>query len=127
MGDDIVNGNRGNDEVRGGQGNDEVHGGQDDDQIWGDLGDDSMWGDLGNDIIYGGEGTDRFFFAAGSGRDTIMDFDPGAGERIVLVGRSYTVEQDAGGAAVIVFNADESVTLAGVRRDQFNSDWIISQ
>ncbi len=127
MGNDLVNGNLGNDEVHGGQGNDTVHGGQGNDVLWGELGDDLLSGDMGNDTLFGGVGIDRFFFGIGGGKDVIADFDIAAGERIVQVGHSgYTVDQDGAGNAVIVFSTEDSVTLAGVSKDQVSADWFIT-
>lgn len=127
IGNDFVNGNLGNDTVHGGQDDDTVRGGQGNDELWGDLGNDELWGDLGDDTLVGGEGADRFVFAAGSGRDVITDFNAAAGDRIVLSGiAGYTLSQSASGEAVVVFSADNSVILAGVRQDQVASDWFVA-
>jgi len=49
-------------------GNDSVNGG---------AGNDWLVGNAGNDTLTGGTGDDRFAFTAGSGRDTIRDFNNG--------------------------------------------------
>ena len=63
--------------------------------VFGLAGDDNVYGNGGNDIIdagagldtiWGGEGADSFVFAEGSGRDYIIDFNPG--EDTVLIGSS---------------------------------------
>jgi len=136
QGDDLVNGNngadmvygdRGNDEVRGGQDNDTIFGGQDNDTLWGDLGNDVLSGDMGDDLLIGGAGADLYVFAAGTGRDVILDFDPDGGDRISLGGRTnYTVDQDGFGNAVIVFSADESLTIVGLQRQWVNPGLFVS-
>lgn len=126
MGNDFVNGNLGDDTVRGGQGNDTVRGGQGNDVLFGDLGDDELWGDLGNDTLAGGDGADKYMFASGSGHDTLIDFDPAGGDRIVLTGGlDYSLRTDEAGNAVIVFSNNDDLTLQGVRREQFSVDWIL--
>lgn len=46
-------------------------------QLFGEDGNDVLTGGLGNDIFYGGSGTDKFVFKAGSGSDTIADWQDG--------------------------------------------------
>ncbi|MEO1180217.1 MAG: S8 family serine peptidase, partial [Cyanobacteria bacterium J06636_28] len=95
-GDDILRGDDNNatdggrDRIFGGAGNDRIGGKAGDDQLFGDAGNDSIWGGLGNDVLWGGLGDDiltggngntglsdqdTFVLSAGSGTDTITDFD----------------------------------------------------
>ncbi len=95
-GDDILRGDDNNvvdggrDRIFGGPGNDRIGGKTGDDQLFGDAGNDSIWGGLGNDVLWGGLGDDiltggngntglsdqdTFVLSAGSGTDTITDFD----------------------------------------------------
>ena len=94
-GDDSAHGGDGNDVVRGGAGNDQVYGDAGDDRVIGDHGDDQVFGGagadvllgfygddfllggLGNDVLAGGGGADVYAFAAGDGRDVILDYEAG--------------------------------------------------
>lgn len=64
-GKDVFTGFNGDDVLRGGKGNDTLDGGK---------GADTLDGGKGNDTLKGGGGADTFVFAAGSGKDTILDF-----------------------------------------------------
>lgn len=57
-----------------------------DDNVYGEGGDDIIDAGAGLDTIWGGEGADSFVYAAGSGNDYIIDFNPG--EDKVLIGSS---------------------------------------
>lgn len=99
VGDDQLYGGRGSDTIFGGDGNDTIFGGRGYDEIFGGEGNDSIIagrgqdiidGRAGNDQLYGGLGADTFVFVAGSGQDTIEDFEVGmdmlmlgAGQEIV--------------------------------------------
>ncbi len=92
-GDDTLKGDAGNDTLIGDAGNDRLLGGSDGDVLSGGAGNDVMNGGYGVDTLTGGAGNDTlsgndtgggdagvdfFLFAAGAGRDRIMDFDNGA-------------------------------------------------
>jgi len=110
----------------GGAGSDLYRGLGGDDILFGRAGDDRINGGAGNDIVSGGEGTnvltggagaDRF--RVGEGVDTIVDFNPAAGD--VLVGpdgRAIAVDGSVGTAdgadLVIAFEGGAAVTLIGV-------------
>lgn len=113
-GDDAhVNGNIGADIVHGDAGNDQVFGGQDADQVFGDDGNDSLSGDLGDDVLTGGTGADRFLFRAGSGHDTITDFNSAEGDRIQLSpGQAFTLTS-VGGVAAVDLGGGDVITIAG--------------
>ncbi|HEY0835034.1 MAG TPA: hypothetical protein VGE72_14105 [Azospirillum sp.] len=143
-GDDWMHGGQGGDAVDGGAGNDQVYGGlagdtisgaagadtlfggQGGDLLFGGDGDDVLWGNLGDDALTGGAGADRFAFGGNSGADTVADFDGASGDRIQLAGGlTFTLTTGAGGAAVLDLGTGNTVTLTGVRADQFNSAWVV--
>ena len=126
-GQDLLFGNAGSDVLFGGGGNDTLFGGAGDDALFGDLGNDRLAGDAGNDTLTGGAGADVFVFSTGSGADRIADFNAADGDRINLApGQGYGLAANDAGEAVIVFSDAHTVTLAGVRREQFSTDWFAS-
>jgi Ca2+-binding RTX toxin-like protein len=64
--DNLLSGNSGNNVLNGGNGND---------TLYGNDGNDTLIGGAGNDTLFGGNGADVFVFDAGSGRDSIRDFN----------------------------------------------------
>jgi ABC-type amino acid transport substrate-binding protein/Ca2+-binding RTX toxin-like protein len=117
-GADILQGNYGKDQLQGNDGDDLLEGGDDadtlvggsgKDQLNGQTGDDFLEGGKGNDLLEGGEGNDRlegnedndwllgdgadrFVIALDSGIDTLLDFDPLEGDKIVIDGSSFNIE-----------------------------------
>lgn len=84
LGDDNLQGNNGNDTLYGGQNNDILGGGAGNDYLVGGLGGDQLTGGTGNDSYAGGDGADSFRFGDNSGTDTIYDFNPAAGDTIMI-------------------------------------------
>ncbi|HYD68514.1 hypothetical protein [Azospirillum sp.] len=153
LGDDLLFGGDGDDWMHGGQGGDAVEGGAGNDQLYGGLagdtvsgaagadtlfggqggdallggdGNDVLWGNLGDDTLTGGAGADRFGFGGNSGADVVADFDGAGGDRILLAGGlTYTVQAGTGGVAVLALGTGNTVTLTGVRADQFSSTWVV--
>jgi serralysin len=76
-GNDTLYGEGGNDTIKGDAGNDTLYGGTGNDVLSGGTGNDRLTGGAGNDILAGGAGKDTFIFKAGSGKDTIYDFQAG--------------------------------------------------
>ena len=81
----------GNDVLRGGSGNDKLEGGAGEDELFGGLGKDILNGEMGADRPTGGAGADRFEFRSASystptasGRDLILDFNRGQGDKVDL-------------------------------------------
>lgn len=127
LGNDRVFADIGNDTVYGGKGNDTIHGGQGDDLISGDLGDDQLWGDKDNDILTGAGGADVFCFVLGSGADTVADFNVADGDRLqIAAGLSTSLTANGAGDAVIFISGDDSITLTGVKKEDFSVAWIVT-
>ncbi|MDD2159550.1 type I secretion C-terminal target domain-containing protein [Pseudomonas sp. MIL19] len=77
------------------QGLDTLLGAGGNDLIFGQEGDDVLIGGLGDDVLSGGSGADTFRWLSTdtTGADTILDFNPGEGDKLdltqLLVGESY--------------------------------------
>ncbi|KRR02995.1 glycoside hydrolase family 113 [Bradyrhizobium valentinum] len=80
---DVIHGDAGDDQLKGGpaatrmygdDGNDSLQGGTGNEFLYGGIGNDRLIGSGGNDYLAGGSGNDTFVFAAGSGKDTVADF-----------------------------------------------------
>jgi Ca2+-binding RTX toxin-like protein len=131
-GDDILFGNDGNDLLAGGEGNDALSGGsgndilygnqgsdlllgnEGDDVIFGGAGDDTIFGGQGNDTLSGNAGADRFVFGIQSGIDIVRDFSFAEGDRLDLMGQSFTQGKAADGSVVLTLSGGGTITLAGV-------------
>ncbi len=91
-GNDILLGQRGDDTLDGGDGDDILRGGDGNDLLFGGIGNDVLVGDGGTNTLVGGLGADVFVLQPGlaaralDAADTIADFTPGQGDRIVIVG-----------------------------------------
>lgn len=86
-GNDVIQGLDGNDYLQGDDGSDALFGGNGNDTLLGGAGDDFLIGGAGDDALRGGTGRDTFLFAAASGSDRLVDFDPGQ-DKIVLTSAS---------------------------------------
>uniref|UniRef100_UPI00286AAA94 beta strand repeat-containing protein n=1 Tax=Sphingomonas sp. TaxID=28214 RepID=UPI00286AAA94 len=91
--------------LSGGAGDDVLLAGTGDQTIDGGTGDDLVSGGAGSDVLTGGAGADLFRFEAGYGADIVTDFNPAAGDRIVVRGYS-------GWASIVQQGADVAVTFA---------------
>ncbi|MBR3498299.1 MAG: hypothetical protein IKO05_04825 [Selenomonadaceae bacterium] len=115
-GDDIIYGEEGKDTVRGGDGDDEIFGGSGNDKLFGGEGSDSLWGDKGSDTLTGGADEDYFIYRAGDGKDTILDYEQGLDQIVVLGTDSRTrVESpiiDAAGNATLKIGSGQ-IVVAG--------------
>jgi Ca2+-binding RTX toxin-like protein len=85
-----------NNSIFGNSGNNRIDGGDGNDTIFGGAGNDTIIGGAGNDTLNGGAGADVFEFAAGSGADTITDFNRFEDQIDV---RAYGVDSAADAAA----------------------------
>jgi Ca2+-binding RTX toxin-like protein len=54
------------------------------DTISGGVGNDWLEGGAGDDFLLGGDGADKFVIRSGGGHDVIQDFDPNAGDRMLV-------------------------------------------
>jgi len=78
-------------------------------------------------VLAGNGGADLFAFGAGSGADTVADFDGTAGDRLQILSNANgngigsfpelasAISEDAGGNAMIDLGSGNSITLVGVR------------
>lgn len=124
-GDDTIIGGSGTDRVFGGAGNDLIDTGADNDTVNGGAGYDTITGGAGDDELWGRFNADTFIFAAGFGRDRVMDFDAlNALERIDLSGVTAIADladllanhaRQAGADVVIDDLAGNTITLVGVK------------
>ena len=119
--DDVVYGNFGNDAVFGNNGADRLFGGQEEDTLRGGAGadvlygnddNDHLFGGAGDDVLYGGAGGDLFYFEAGTGNDTVADYDASGGDTLHLVGVTQASAADDGsGNAVVTLSDGGTVTV----------------
>lgn len=155
-GDDVLNGGAGDDSLFGGLGNDTLKGGSGDDRLEGAAGDDSLsggsgddillgglgndalsggsgddWleGGAGDDVLTGGSGNDSFVFAAGFGRDRIVDFS-GSHEDVIAFASDVFADFDTamshatqvGADVVFTVDADTSLALVDVALGSLRAD-----
>ena len=104
---DRLYGEGGDDTLLGGDGRDMLFGDQDEHETLTTAGNDRLEGGLGDDKLHGGDGEDIFVFAAGDGKDTILDFDFEEGDRIHFKGditfNSLKINADGPGNASISY------------------------
>lgn len=81
-------------------------------------------GGAGNDTLTGGAGADTFVVAAGSGLDTVTDFEVG-GDHIDLGGRNWSVSQQGADTLITVAGGD-SMLLTGVQAASIHADSFIN-
>ena len=152
-GDDDLRGDAGRDRVFGDDGDDLLDGGDDDDWLFGGEGDDvllggngfdAMRGHEGNDLLNGGAGADvmrggadadEFVFDVGTGRDKIVDFEPGI-DTISLNGFDLATFQDVLDATTqlsdsVIINFDDAnvdrVRLVGIDKDDLSEgDFVLN-
>jgi hypothetical protein len=110
-GHDRLDGGTGADRLYGGLGRDTLLGGGGDDSLRGDRGQDRLTGGAGDDLLTGGRGADLFIFRRGHGEDRITDFNPGAGDRLLLA-RGLVEADQLTGAAIVAARLERSDTAA---------------
>jgi 3',5'-cyclic AMP phosphodiesterase CpdA/Ca2+-binding RTX toxin-like protein len=132
-GDDAIEGGAGNDVLTGGGGNDGLRGGAGNDQLNGGANNDTLVGGAGNDVLTGGTGADTFTFAAGDGRDMVLDFAAGAeGDDVVELSKDIFADYqalvssgaftDGENGAEIAFDDGSSITFDNVKTEAFVID-----
>lgn len=131
-GNDSIYGGTGHDLIEGGAGNDALRGGAGNDVISGGTGNDRLAGGDGADLLSGGAGKDVFVFNAlsnstvkASGRDTILDFNGKAGDRIDLSGIDANSKAAGNQAFSFVGSDPFSKTAGELRFEKTASDAFI--
>ncbi|MBL0408012.1 hypothetical protein JKG68_29370 [Microvirga aerilata] len=89
-GNNVLRGGTRPDQIYGFGGADTLYGNESNDFLSGGSGNDSLYGGVGNDTIVGGRGADTHYFAVDSGNDLVTDLNPSEGDRIVLLGVTYS-------------------------------------
>lgn len=124
-GRDTLLGGPGHDTLRAGAGDTLLNGGSGNDRLIGGPGNDTLIGGLGNDRLTGGPGADTFIFARNHGRNTITDFTPQEGDRLLLRAGLWQGEldaeavvarfaaPDAAGDVLFLFDGGEELILRG--------------
>jgi Ca2+-binding RTX toxin-like protein len=103
------------------------------DTLYGSNYNDYLNGGSGNDFLVGGAGDDLFVFADGSAQDRVADFSAGAGTQDVLDISAFDFadfaavtaqanDQSGSADVVIQLDANDSVTLLGVRIADLHED-----
>jgi V8-like Glu-specific endopeptidase len=124
-GNDIIWGNQNDDIILAGDGADLIFGGMGNDQVQAGGGNDTLYGNEGNDLLTGGSGADRYVFATGSGVDQVFGFLFGEGDRLDLMGQSYTRGAAGDGDAVLFLSGGGSVELNGVASGSFQTGFVV--
>ncbi|MTH61249.1 calcium-binding protein [Paracoccus litorisediminis] len=127
-----LNGGAGNDVLNGGAGADVLLGAAGNDRLIGGTGNDQLNGGAGADMLTGGVGADTFVFAALSdstvataGRDVIVDFQGGAGDRIDLRAIDANTSVSDNQAFSWLGTAAFSGTAGQLRYQQQNGDTFV--
>ncbi|MGL5059886.1 MAG: FG-GAP-like repeat-containing protein [Microcoleus sp.] len=132
-GNDTILGNSGNDTLCGGENNDylrgdeygdlidgcegedTIYGGEENDTLIGGSGNDVLSGDLGADLLVGGSDSDLFIFKAGSGLQTIADFEDGKDTIALAPSMSFAnLEIVQNGKNTTIKLKDSQVTIAQI-------------
>lgn len=131
-GNDSLFGGAGKDEIHGGDGNDRLNGGDGNDALYGGKGADRLVGGKGADLLSGGSGKDVFVFNAvsdstvkASGRDTILDFNGKAGDRIDLSGIDADTERGGQQSFSFIGTDKFSNTAGELRYEKTLSDTFV--
>jgi glycerophosphoryl diester phosphodiesterase len=107
--DDVINAQGGNDFIKGLSGNDWLRGGE---------GNDTLIGGAGCDMLTGGEGRDLFVLSAGTGADTVTDFDSTSDLLALSNGltfRQLNFVQDNRNTLIRSTDGDLLTTLVGIQ------------
>jgi len=113
-GKDKLFGTDGFDEIEGGRGKDKLFGLEGNDTLNGGRGKDILDGGLGNDVLTGGRGKDIFVLAAGSGADTITDFNRGNNSIGLSAGLTFGELSFAGNSILVDDTKEILATVTGV-------------
>lgn len=100
-------------------------------QMIGTAEDDILNGGMGSNELVGGSGNDVFVFAAGFGKDTIMDFLAGSGTDDLIefddavfadLSAVLAASSQVGTDTVITYDVNNTITLKNVTKTNLNAD-----
>ncbi len=114
VGVDAIYGLDGNDVIKAAGSDDWVSGGNGDDRLYGEAGNDTLWGGAGNDTLTGGAGADLFVVTAGSGADTVADFQVGVDHIDATAFGAYQSIAQQGGSTLVTFADGSTLLLSNV-------------
>src|SRR5262245_22067896 len=124
-GNDNIFGNENNDIINAGEGLNAVVGGLGDDSIVTGAGNDTLIGSEGNDTLAGGAGADRYIVSPGSGNDQVSGFNFSQGDRLSVLGQTFTTQTSADGDVVVVLSGGGRVELNGIASGAFSPSFVI--
>ncbi|MGF1935799.1 MAG: beta strand repeat-containing protein [Nostoc sp. ChiQUE02] len=131
---DVINGQGGNDKIDGKSGNDYLRGGTGNDTLIGGTGNDTLVGGAGNDVLTGGAGADRFLYNTNApfaltavGVDTISDFKPSQGDKIILDKTTFNAIASAAGTGFSNANDFKITTSASTSTAKIVYDAVSGQ
>ncbi|MEO0392248.1 MAG: trypsin-like serine protease [Pseudomonadota bacterium] len=113
-GNDVLYGNKVGDQIYGNQGNDTLYGGKLNDSMFGGQGDDALYGGQGEDVLTGNGGGDFFVVTAGSGSDTILDYNQAEGDIILGGFFSPFSQAEFTNGGLLLREGDQTLFLVGV-------------
>jgi hypothetical protein len=128
-GDDVIYGSDRDEHIYSMDGDSLIVGGGGNDQIWAGAGNDILDGGAGNDTLLGEAGNDTYIFRRGSGRDTIIDYDPTPGNVDTIWLGSHLAPENislkrAGNNLVLKINdTDDTLTV----KDFFRNDGALNR
>jgi len=123
---DVLYGNEDPDVLYGHPGDDALFGGQDADTLYGGQGADILASGHGDDLLAGGLGADTFVFGPQGGRDTVLDFDPASGDRLLLWSDAMPVLAATAEGLRLDFADGSGVTLLGVDPGRLPPGWLVT-
>ena len=88
------------------------------------AGSDTIGGNEGNDLLTGGAGADRYMFATGSGVDQINGFSFAEGDRIDLLGQTFTRDASATATCCSRCRGGGTIEFNGVASASFSPGFI---
>ena len=110
-----LDGKGGNDVINGSAGHDTLYGGAGNDKLYGNAGNDILDGGSGNDHLEGGAGDDTYIFRAGSGQDTINNYDNTIGDDVLKMAdigaETLWFERSGNNLVINLIGTEDKVTV----------------